>query len=305
MNLADKAHLVLPLIAAMLFAMSALAMRAAASRQAGVASSTLMANVAAMLGFGVFIDWSARPFLPEPLMPCVILGVLFFVGQIFTVLALSRGAVSVAAPVMSSKVIMVAFILAFQLSTPPGWPTWVAAVLVMLGIACMQGGQSADSPAPDKRRVMFAIVFALIAALAFATYDVLTQVYSKQMEFHRVVPFGMVVTALLSLLLLPFMDSSVLKVASDRMLLVSVILMTLQSLLIVASIGKFGDAANINIVYSSRGIWSVLFAWLIGAWFGVAEVKGQTGVAVRRLTGAAIILAAIILVVALDAAPKP
>jgi len=292
-NWSEKAHLLLPLLAAIIFAFSVITLKAASGRKTGVAGMTLLSNIGAMLGFAVFIDWSARPFLPQPLLPCVILGVLFFLGQIFTVLAISRGAVSIATPVMSSKVVMVAFILAFHLNAPLGWNTWVAGVLVMLGIACMQGGGS-DAPA-DKRSVIFAIVFALLAALAFALYDVLTQVYSQQLEFGRVVPFGMVVATLLSLVLVPFLDRGVLTTLPSRMLLLSVVLMTLQSLVIITSIGKFGDAANINIVYSSRGIWSVAVAWLLGAWFGVTEIMHR-GLALRRLAGAAIILVAIALV---------
>jgi drug/metabolite transporter (DMT)-like permease len=200
---------------------------------------------------------------------------------------------------MSSKVVMVAFVLAFHLHLPPKWQTWLAAVLVVGGVACMQSGGSAAKTATTEGArppsIFAAVFFALLAALSYAVYDVMTQVYSSQMEFHRVVPFGMFVCFALSLLLLPFAARGTLAARPPRMLLLSVILLTLQSLILITTIGKFGDAANCNIVYSSRGIFSVLFAWLLGSWFNVSEVS-QPGVALRRLGGAAIILVAIALV---------
>ncbi|HYF49178.1 MAG TPA: EamA family transporter [Planctomycetota bacterium] len=294
MNWPEKAHLILPLIAAILFAFSALALKAASNKQAGIAGTTILANIGIMLGFSVFIDWSARPFIPDPFWPCVVLGVLFFLGQIFTMLSIARGAVSVATPVMSSKVVMVAFVLAFYYARPLGWTTWVAGLMVMLGIACMQSGTK-DAAAGDRKRVLTAVICALLAAMSFAVYDVLTHVYSEQWKYEKVVPFGMAVCLLLSVTLVPFMEGSLRTLLTSKMLLLSVLLMTLQSLVIITSIGWFGDAANINIVYASRGIWSIALAWLLGSWFGVAEVS-QPGVAVRRLLGATIILAAIVLV---------
>src|ERR1700761_9366259 len=56
-------------------------------------------------------------------------GAIFFVGQIFTFLALSRGDVSVATPVLGSKVIFVALFSAALGTERIGPATWLAVVL--------------------------------------------------------------------------------------------------------------------------------------------------------------------------------
>ena len=44
-----------------------------------------------------------------------------------------------------------------------------------------------------------------------------------------------------------------------------------QSLLLIWAIGKYRDATGLNVVYGSRGIWSVLIVWLLGAFLGTRE----------------------------------
>src|ERR1700761_3210565 len=59
----------------------------------------------------------------------VISGTVFFIGQIFTFLAISRGDVSVATPVLGSKVVFVALFSAALGTERIGPATWLAVVL--------------------------------------------------------------------------------------------------------------------------------------------------------------------------------
>ena len=62
------------------------------------------------------------------------------------------------------------------------------------------------------------------------------------------------------------------------------------------AIGAFGDATAVNVVYSSRGLWSVLAVWWIGHWFQNDEQHLGPAVLRLRLWGAGLMLAAIALV---------
>lgn len=68
-------------------------------------------------------------------------------------------------------------------------------------------------------------------------------------------------------------------------------------LLICLALGFYGNATAVNILYSSRGIWSVVLVWLLGGWFGNSEREQGKEVMVRRLVGAFLLFLAIILVI--------
>ena len=71
-----------------------------------------------------------------------------------------------------------------------------------------------------------------------------------------------------------------------------------QAVLFVSSVAYFRNATAANVIYSSRGLWSVALVWLIGHWFGNRE-RQLGGMILRwRLIGAAMMLIAIALVLA-------
>jgi O-antigen ligase len=50
------------------------------------------------------------------------------------------------------------------------------------------------------------------------------------------------------------------------------------------------------VLYSSRGLWSVLAVWLVGHWFANREQHHGARVLVWRFIGAALLMAAILIV---------
>ena len=74
-------------------------------------------------------------------------------------------------------------------------------------------------------------------------------------------------------------------------------LLGLQACGIAYAIIVFRSATTTNIVYNSRGVWSVLLVWTVGHWFDNAERAQGHGVMGRRLAGLLLLLAAIFLVV--------
>jgi hypothetical protein len=72
-------------------------------------------------------------------------------------------------------------------------------------------------------------------------------------------------------------------------------LLAMQAAGVTWSIGMLG-ATTTNVLYNSRGIWSVVLVWAIGGWFGNAEREHGAGVMGRRLGGAGMLLLAIVVV---------
>ena len=66
--------------------------------------------------------------------------------------------------------------------------------------------------------------------------------------------------------------------------------------MLILTLAKFGDATAVNVVYSARGLWSVVFVWVFGHWFGNRE-REEEGAAVfrNRLIGASLVATAILL----------
>ena len=76
------------------------------------------------------------------------------------------------------------------------------------------------------------------------------------------------------------------------------ILNGVQTLGVVIYIGLFhhpNAATAINIVFNSRGLWSVLLVWVVGHWFGNLEREQGTAVMVSRFAGSMLLLGAIAL----------
>ena len=59
---------------------------------------------------------------------------------------------------------------------------------------------------------------------------------------------------------------------------------------------RSGGAARANVIYSSRGLWSVVAVWAVGHWFGNREQHLGASVLRWRLAGAVLMMAAIALV---------
>jgi hypothetical protein len=72
--------------------------------------------------------------------------------------------------------------------------------------------------------------------------------------------------------------------------------LSLQAVMFVSSIAHFGNATASNVIYSSRGLWSIGAVWLLGHWFHNREKHQGRGVLRWRLAGAALMFAAILLV---------
>lgn len=286
-------YLLFPLTAAMVYAVGSMGVRAAAEGGVSPWKSTCLANMLSGVLFLVYVKGSPWPELPLDPWAVAGLGLLFFVGNVFTVLSLSTGDVSIATPVLASKVVMVVALVVFLGKAEASPSLWIAGVLILVGVLFLQ--RSAPS-ASGKGHVLTTLVLSLMAAASFAVFDVGVQVLSDRDGFHRVGPWAVGFAGLLSALLYPFVrsDQENVRPRAKRFLALGVALLSLQSMILIYSLGHFEDAAGINIVYGSRGLWGLLAVSVIGHLFSNRERQEAGSFFRYRLAGAICIAGGIV-----------
>ncbi len=113
--------------------------------------------------------------------------VLFFSGQVFTLLALNLGDVSVATPVLGLKILLVALLSVVLTGEPIGARLWTAAALSTVAIALLNVDRG-----HHHSRVGTTILLAALGATSYACFDVLMQKWSFAWGAGRIVPLAMV-----------------------------------------------------------------------------------------------------------------
>ena len=285
----------IPLASAFGYGIAALMLKRATERGAGSWRVSFITNW--MLGACFTVLWLRPAEHPATLLNvwhAAVTGLLFFVGQVFTFLALSRGDVSVATPVLGSKVIFVA-LFSVLLGTAVVTPTmWFAVALTAVATALLGGGGSVK----NRDVILRSMLYGFCAAACFAFTDVLQQRWVPQWGFNHYAPTQFLTVALLSFGLVPFFRGSLrdLTPSAWRWALGGSFVLALQAGGVAWAIVFIG-ATTTNVLYNSRGMWSVVLVWTVGHWFGNVERTHGRAVMLRRLGGSLLLLAAIFLIV--------
>lgn len=293
-----KWHLLFPLTGSLLYVAAALFLKRAQQLGAGVLRTTFIANVAAAIIFSALLPMGGTGQPWAQLWQPALVALLFIGGQVFSVLALSLGDVSVATPVLGAKTIFVAWFTTLLLATRLPWQLWCAAALSFGAIALLNlppgGGKSAAH-----RNLGRTLLFSLIAAGSYALFDVLVQKWSPAWGAGRFLPIMFALSAAMSLAFVPFFREPLRRIprAAVPSLAAGALFMALQSFAFVSAVARFGDATAMNVLYSARGVWSVAAVWLIGHWFANTEAQLGGRVLRWRLAGAVLMTSAIVLVV--------
>lgn len=290
----ERWYLILPLISAFMYAVAAMSQKQAIAAGYGPWRMSALTTWAIGIPFVPLIFLEETVSLPDPIWPALFCGVLFLAGQVFTILAITKGEVSVATPVMGSKVVLVVIILALFTDDEISTLIWVAAGLTMIGIVFLQW----ESRPEMKRKVWFTVAMSMISALCFAGADVLVQQGSAQQGFYRFVATSSGINVILAFGMIPLFRGSLwdFPAGSVRHIWIGSSFIALQAFGLAFAIGYFGDVAGSNIIYSSRGLWGVLLVWMVGHWFANTEKNAGTQIMGLRLVGALLILSAIVLV---------
>jgi len=300
--------LVLPLAAGFGYACGAVAIKRALGAGASASWVNFLCNTfMAVLFQGLWL-LPGHPLALGMILPPVVCGVLFFLGQIFTFRAIDTGDVSVATPLLGSKVLLVALFSFLLIGKNLPHAIWLASLMASLGI-----GMISYSPAGNHARLLEAVAWSLAAAVVFALTDVLVQRWVPLVGYSRFAPLMFGSVGLFSLVYVPRLMSSRASFSgggtlsflvagssfftSLPWLLFGALLLAVQALAMYSAIGLFGSATMTNILYGSRCLWSVLLVWVLGVMAGDSSTsQGRVGVMTRRLIGALLLFGAMTLV---------
>jgi drug/metabolite transporter (DMT)-like permease len=232
-----------------------------------------------------------------------VVALLLFAGNIFTLLALNIGDVSIATPVLGLKILLVAVLAAVLIDDPMSGRLWTAAALSTVAIALLN-----FSPGHSHRRVGTTIALSALGATSYALFDVLVQKWSFAWGTGRFLPITMACAAVYSLPLRRFEGAGATSTAGmvhkpgaadagyTPWLAAGATCLALQGLMFVSTVSIYRQVTSANVLYSSRGLWSVVGVWAIGHWFANREQHLGPRVLAWRFTGAILLMAAILLV---------
>lgn len=285
-------HLLLPLFSSVLYVFGALWVRRAADLGVGVWRTTFVANVFSAVLFAplAVLGGPGQP-LAMLWQPAVLAAVLVL-GQTLGFLALSRGDVTVATPVLGAKTVMVAALTVGLLGLEVPARLWVAAGLSTGAIAVLSWSGRGSG-----RGVRFGLGAGLAAALAFALFDVLVQKWAPAWGAGRLLPLVMALAGAGSLGMIPLFREPLARIARPAWgpLAMGSVCIAVQGILLIGTVAVYGDATAVNVVYSARSLWTVLAVWGVGHWFRNSEQGLGGRVLGRRLVGALLMTVAVVL----------
>jgi drug/metabolite transporter (DMT)-like permease len=287
--------ILLPLASALLYAAAALCLKIALGRGLTTWAVLFFSNMVLGLFFLPLLFFGTSGWNPSAALWALLAGLLFFVGQIGTFRSLQSGDVSIATPALAAKVVFVALLSLPIPGSRPDPDLWLAVILTMAGMILLQRG-----PARRASRPLTTLAWALLAALSFAAADIVVQTGAPDAGFTLFMPvmFGTVAALALPLLWPHVLRSP--RLVRDRgawrWMATGVVLLGLQAMGMGTAIGLFGDATGANVVYGSRGLWSLLFLAVVARHLGIEDSVFDRRTLVLRVLGAVCILAAVMLV---------
>jgi len=296
-----KLYLLFPLISSVTFVVAMLLLKRATSFRVGIWRTSFVVNMVTAILFLALLPLGGPPIELSLLWQPLLVAVAFFSGQVLTFLALEKGDVSIATPTMGVKTICVAWLSVLVLGIEIPWELWLSAVLTFaaIGLLSFRPGRKSIETVGSVRepsQVGRTILIALLAAISYALFDVLVQKWAPAWGAGRFLPIMLGMCGGLSLGFIPLFKEPIGAIPKKAWpwLVGGALLMGLQAISLVTSVALFGDATSINVIYSARGLWSVLAVWLIGHWFQNTEQNLGGEVMGMRLAGAAVMTVAIV-----------
>lgn len=288
-------YLFIPLTCGLLYVLGMMSLKRASELGVGIWRATFFANWASawlFLPLWIVRGWAPVEWIDywQPAVGALI----FFVAQVIVFLAFTRGDVSVAAPVMGIKVIFVALFSTFLFAGDVPWQWWIGAGLSAVGLVLLNLGGG-----HPHRKVGQTIALTMLGALLFALSDVLVQRWAPAWGPGNYFPPMFMLVGVYSFGLLWFSRGGLSGITPQawRWVLPGAIFNGLTNAGIGLTLGIWGNATAVNIVYSSRGLFGVLLVWLAGHWFSNTERhEAGVGALLARLIGALSMIGAIAMV---------
>lgn len=286
-------HLLLPLIAAVLFVIGLLFIKQVSLRKVNPWTVTFLSNINAAVIFS-FLWLLGGPGQPwHMLWQPFVIATLYVLGVVFTFNAIERGDVSVATPVFGIKVLIVAVLVTFFGGQSLSIMVWISTAVAVFGIVLIQWTGTGHP-----KHILLTILLAILAASSFATFDVLVQKWAPAWGPGRFLPCIYWMVGVYSVLLIPFVQFDKIFDREIRVpLFIGTFLIAFQAMFIVFTLSAFGDATRVNVMYATRGIWSVVLAWAVARRWGGSEASVLYRWMLIRLFGAVLLTGAVILAI--------
>ena len=288
-------YLFAPLFSAAVFAMASLAFKRSFREGAGVTRVFFVNHLLLGLSFLPFAAFESKAVPWERLYQPALVAMCFFVGNIANFVAIRTGDVSLVAPLLGTKTVFVALFSWLVFAVPLTFAHGAAALLATIAIFLL--GLTEVRPGA---RVARTTLLALASSLLFGFCDAMLGAWVKEFGVLSFLAIQFTLTALASFSVVPFFRGPLWAMPAPawRWLLLGSGLITVQAAVLVLAIAWSGDATGVNVVYGTRGLWSVVFVWFAGGWFGNTERADARGsVFLWRAVGAALMVAAVALTV--------
>lgn len=289
MNDAIPWYLLLPLVSAVGYAIASLLLKKALTEGARPMACFHVNNWACSLSFLTLSFFEKKAVAWELVLYPICVGAIFFIGGWFTFVAMQRGDVSLVTPVLGSKVVFVALGASLLIAGSMKPLMWVAAIITTVGIFMMS---ATDFKTPKGARLAGPVMMALVSAAFYALADVVLQRWAPEFGPMTFLSIMAGTTGVLSLgaMLLPGAPPIPWNRATQWSIGGSAIIGG-QSMLIGISIAFFNDAVGVNVVYATRGMWSLVVVALLGPLLGNRE-RHESGRAYGVRIFAAVLLMA-------------
>ena len=216
-------------------------------------------------------------------------GVLFFLGQWFSIQSVKSGDLAVHSSALGMKVVIVGFCSMLVGLEPSSWNLITGVFLATFAVFLVSGG-SAEGWKTHRGTVGFT----LIACLFFGFNDFLTGWQSREIGAARWLLLMMGTSSAISVgLLLRRTDQVKTLITSPRIgvfILGAGLLLGLQALVVNLAFSWYGQPTLSNVVFSSRGLMAVLFLFFIGKKSDPRFVRKQTFGAILLVIALAIVL---------------
>jgi drug/metabolite transporter (DMT)-like permease len=287
--------IVLPAAAAFLFALAALALKRANQLGVDVWQTAFVVNISAGAIYSALWFVGGPPMRLELWYQPALIAVCLFAGMVAQFIALNRGDVSVAVPVMGLKLLVVAIMSPIVLSESIPVQLWVAVALSLFGVTMLNRGGNRGS----SRSFKIAVTSGLLAAICFGAFDLVVAKWGQAWGVGRLLPCVFWINAVFSLACLRGFRSPLRSRSRPALAWLSAgaLLLSLQGLLFIGCLAVYGRAAQTNVTYSIRGLLSVLLVWSVGRYFHNDEGRLGGAALVNRLIGAVCLLTAIAIAV--------
>lgn len=282
-------YLLLPVVAAIGYAIASLLLKKALTEGAHPMACFHVNNWACSLVFLPLALFEKKVVAWELVMFPIGVGAIFFIGGWFTFVAMQRGDVSLVTPVLGSKVVFVALGASLFIAGGMKPLMWVAAFITTAGIFMMS---ATDLKTPKGARLAGPVMMALVSAAFYALADVVVQRWAPDFGPMMFLAIMAGTTGVLSLgaMMMPGAPPIPWSRATQWSVGGSAIISG-QAMLLGLSIAFFNDAVGVNVVYATRGMWSLVVVALLGPLLGNQE-RHESGRAYGVRVVAAVLLMA-------------